>query len=576
MTNIFKYIFTAIYIFNAVSGFSQKNKKSTVDIYDEQDLKSEAFLIDGIKLLNAESAEKAIAYFKKAAEINPNSSGINLMLAKAYLASEDQANATIYAEKAVRADNGNKFCMKFLAEIYQKQRRFKEATDLYEKISEKFPNDIDNYFDLSNLYITQEKYADAIQIYDKIEKTIGLSEEITHQKQLIYLKQNKLEKALEEGDKLIASEPLEETYVIKQAQILISNERNEQALVMLQQAVKKNPELGEAHVLLAEIYRKQNNFAKCREELKLVFENKNLSKDIKLKILGSSLMMLKQESQPEVLDELIQLTEGFIKEVPNEAKAYMFLGDLLMKKGQIATARDRYVEATKFDKSSFELWLAIIELDSKLNQNSQLAKHTEEAVEYFPNQAIFWYHNGVANFLLKNFKEAASGLEEALNLALDNQELAKHVNALLGDTYNELKEYKKSDEAYESVLEQEPGNEIVLNNYSYYLSIRKEKLERALELSTQLIAISANNATYLDTHAWVYYTLKNYEKAREYLEKAIQVGREVSGTIVEHYGDALYQLGQKERALEEWKKAKKLGETSQWIDKKIQTGQLFE
>ncbi len=576
MVNVLKYLLTAVLLFVTSINFAQKNKKAINEVFDEQDLKSEAFLIDGIKLLNAENPEKAIAYFKKAAEIKPNSSGINLMLAKAYLASDDQANATLHAEKAVKGEEGNKFCMKFLAEIYQKQRRFKEAVDLYEKIAEKFPNDIDNYFDLSNLYIAQEKYSEAINIYNKIERTIGLSEEITHQKQLIYLKQNKLEKAIEEGDKLIASEPSDETYVIKQAQILISNERNEQALGLLQQALKKNSDLGEAHVLLAEIYRKQSNFSKCREELKLAFENKNLSKDIKLKILGSSLLMLKQDNQPEVLDELIQLTEGFIKQVPNEAKSLVFLGDLLMKKGEVEQARDRYVEASKIDKASFELWLAIIELDSKLNQTAQLAKHSEEAVEYFPNQAVFWYHNGVANFLLKKFKESASALEEALHLALDNQELAKHVNALLGDTYNELKDYKKSDEAYESVLKIEPNNEIVLNNYSYYLSTRKEKLERALELSTQLIAISPNNSTFLDTHAWVFYTLKNYEKAKEYLEKAILSEAQVSGTIVEHYGDALYQLGQKEKALEEWKKAKKKGETSQWIDKKIQTGQLFE
>jgi predicted negative regulator of RcsB-dependent stress response len=60
------------------------------------------------------------------------------------------------------------------------------------------------------------------------------------------------------------------------------------------------------------------------------------------------------------------------------------------------------------------------------------------------------------------------------------------------------------------------------------------------------------------------------------LEKAIESGKNVSGTIVEHYGDVLYQLGEREKAVEQWKKAKSMGENSQQIDKKIATGQLIE
>ena len=42
-----------------------------------------------------------------------------------------------------------------------------------------------------------------------------------------------------------------------------------------------------------------------------------------------------------------------------------------------------------------------------------------------------------------------------------------------------------------------------------------------------------------------------------------------SATIVEHYADALYKTGQKEKALEQWKRAKALGGASELIDKKI-------
>ena len=70
--------------------------------------------------------------------------------------------------------------------------------------------------------------------------------------------------------------------------------------------------------------------------------------------------------------------------------------------------------------------------------------------------------------------------------------------------------------------------------------------------------------------------MKDYAKAREFLERAIKQTSHVSGTIIEHFGDVLYQLGEKEKALEQWKKAKLMGENSPQIDKKILQGILIE
>ncbi|GAB3508842.1 tetratricopeptide repeat protein [Emticicia fontis] len=559
-----------------VLGIAQKNKKADDGTISEKELQAEAVFTDGMKYFIAETYDKAITHFKKAAEMNPASSGANFMIAKSFLATNDVANATLYTEKAAKLDDDNKFYKKFLGDLYTKQKRYKEAAQIYEKLANRYPTDVDNYLDLSNAYIMQEKYSDAVEVYNKIEKTIGMSEEITHQKQLIYLKQNKLEKAIEEGDKLIASEPTEPEYVVQQAQILISNERYDQALKMLESSLKRNPDFAEAHVLLAEIYRKKGDLDKCSQELQVAFTNKNLSSDVKFKILSSYMLMMKDDKGEKNLDNLIGLTRELIKQAPSEPKAYVVLGDLLMKKGDMIGARDSYVKSTQFDKSIFEVWLAIVEIDSKLNNTDSLAKHSEEAIEYFPNQAFFWYHNGVANFAKKDFEKAISSLEEARNLSLDNKELTKFVNGLLGDAYNEAKQYSKSDDAYEAVLKVDPNDEHVLNNYAYYLSLRKDKLPRALELSSKLAEKNTNNATYLDTHAWVLYTMKDYQKSREVLERAVKQSSGVSGTIVEHYGDVLYQLGEKDKAIEQWKKARQMGENSINIDKKIQSGQLIE
>jgi Tfp pilus assembly protein PilF len=135
-------------------------------------------------------------------------------------------------------------------------------------------------------------------------------------------------------------------------------------------------------------------------------------------------------------------------------------------------------------------------------------------------------------------------------------------------------DYSKSDEAYEAVLKLDPINDYVLNNYSYFLSLRKANLPRAQQLAQKLAERHPTNPTYLDTYAWVLYVSKDYAKARQYLEKAMANPATVSGTIVEHYGDVLYQLGQHDKALEQWKLAKTKGSATPALDKKISTGKL--
>ena len=69
---------------------------------------------------------------------------------------------------------------------------------------------------------------------------------------------------------------------------------------------------------------------------------------------------------------------------------------------------------------------------------------------------------------------------------------------------------------------------------------------------------------------------KKYQKALEWLEKSLDNGGASSATIVEHYGDVLYQLGREEEALKEWNIAKELGSDSEWLDKKIRDKKLYE
>ena len=64
---------------------------------------------------------------------------------------------------------------------------------------------------------------------------------------------------------------------------------------------------------------------------------------------------------------------------------------------------------------------------------------------------------------------------------------------------------------------------------------------------------------------------RQYPEARTWLEKTL-ASAPPDGVVVEHYGDILFELGENDLALEQWKIAKTLGGATEAIDRKIEQG----
>jgi Tfp pilus assembly protein PilF len=124
-------------------------------------------------------------------------------------------------------------------------------------------------------------------------------------------------------------------------------------------------------------------------------------------------------------------------------------------------------------------------------------------------------------------------------------------------------------------LKLDPNNVFVLNNYAYYLSLRKVKLDRAAQMAKLANELAPNQASFEDTYAWVLFQQGKYTDALQWIKKALEHGNS-SGELLEHYGDILFKAGNLEDALEQWKKAKAKGGTTKTIDQKIDQGKYIE
>ena len=86
----------------------------------------------------------------------------------------------------------------------------------------------------------------------------------------------------------------------------------------------------------------------------------------------------------------------------------------------------------------------------------------------------------------------------------------------------------------------------------------------------------AGSASYQDNYAWIFFRESKFADAKIWLEKAMQSGGDKNGTILEHYGDVLFKLGDINQALNYWNQAKATGDHTDLIDKKIADKKLYE
>ena len=538
-------------------------------------VEEESMFTDGMRFSMADEPIRAVEQFEKLLKKYPTNVAAQFVLASSLIKVGKTTEAVAPATKAWEADKTNKYYALLLAELFVKQKRYAEAEDLYEAVLKLSPDNVEYGVELAAVYLFDEKPDKALAAYDRVERETGLNEEITRQKQRIYLKQNKIEKAIAEAERLAASDPGDPDLLLEGAELLIANDRPDQAVSWIDRALALNPDQPQAHIMLADIYRRKGDLPRASQELDKVIANPNVDAAMKAQILASYVGVAGTDANAR--KTALKMAQDLAKTSPNDAKTQVMLADLLMQQGQKREARDAYARAARLDGSAFEVWGALIQLDGDLNLLDSLLTDSQKALDLFPTQGLFWYSNGSAHLAKKHYQEAADALEESRKLSASNAELTNFINAQLGDAYNALGNHAESDDAYTRVLKQDPRNDHVLNNYSYFLSLRKEKLPEALKMAERLVERNPANATFLDTYAWVLYVTKDYAKARQYLEKAIAAeAGTVSGTIIEHYGDVLFQLGERDKAIDEWKKAKAKGDASTDIDKKIATGKINE
>lgn len=516
---------------------------------------------------------QALALFNKCLLIDRNS-GATMYEMAALLEGQDKTSEAIaLLENAVKVEIENQWYKLFLAQLYEKENNFNEAIKIYKELLKKSPDRLDYRLELANAFLLAGKAEEAIKIYDKIEAETGISEEISFQKEKLYIKLNELEKAAGELNKLIKAFPGETKYFGMLAELYQANGKDEKAFEIYSKILETDPNNPYINLSLAEYYQSKGEKEKSFNHLKKAFENPELEIDNKIRIMLSFYGI--SENNEDLKSQAYELCGLLVKTHPSDAKSHSMYGDFLSRDKKLVEARESFRKAIALENDKYPIWNQLFIIESELNDYTSMQKESDEALELFPAQPMVYLFSGLSNMQLNKFEKSIANLNSGLALIADNKPLKIQFHTTLGDVHFKNKNNSESDKNFETALQLDPLNTYVLNNYSYYLSLRGDSLEKAAKLSELSNNLDRNNASFQDTYGWILYKQKKFDLAKEWIEKAITSGG-ASGAIFEHYGDILFQLNMFEKAMEYWIKAKSIGGVSEFIDKKISDKKLYE
>lgn len=573
----------AISILSPASSYAQRKKKPEDSPQGLRLREAEFYFTEGEKFFILEDYAKALLYYQRALEINPENATVHYKIADVLARSnkqDDLLKASLSIETAIKLHKSNKYFYLLAASIYNSLARFDKAAEAYETMIKEVKGTDDYLYELAAVYQYANRPGDAIKTYTRAENIFGVNETSSLQKIRLYLEDGSIKEALAEGDKLMNAFPDEERFVMSFTELLSQKGLRDQAIQHLEKFTAANPTAGNAKMLLAGFYRDTQQEQKARPLLTALFNDASVDVSSKVIILGAynaELHQLKTKnlSDPDKEAFAISLYEKLVASNPENNNVHIVGGDLYLSTGRNREAQKAYLKAVEQGEVSFEVWENLLYLETQLEQWDNVIKHAETALEIFPNQSMIHYFNGYALMRKRQYPEAIASFEQAKKLAASNQQLVSEINGMLGDSYNATKDYVKSDKAYEDALAVNPDNATLLNNYSYYLALRKENLEKAEKMSATLVKNNPDNPTFLDTHAWVLYVRQKYKEARKFIERAISTGK-ANASHFEHYGDILYQLGDVDNAVIQWEKARGMNAKSEILNKKIANRKIYE
>ena len=488
--------------------------------------------------------------------LNPEAAEAWYFLAQYYGSMKQQDKMLDCLVKAYELSPSNATYTETLAQAYVSIQRYDEAIGVFEQLVEREPDRDDVLGMLFELYNRSDQLDKAVDALERIEALDGKNERLTMAKSELFTRQGNKKAAIAEMKSLADQYPNDLNYRVMYGDALLQNDQKQQALAVYQEVLKEEPQNVPALLSMVGYYAAEGDTEKADEMNERLLLNEDVETDTRLEIMRREVMNdLQSQGDSTRILRLFHKVLSMPDPEPDMAlmcATYMKLRE--MPKDSINSMYELVLNMVP-DNAYARLQLVADAWDREdLDRVVELCK---AARQYNPDDMAFYYYQGFAYYRQDDIDHALDAFQNGVSVITSesNPDLASDFYEVMGELLYKKGKVREAFAAYDSCLVWKADRINCLNNYAYYLSELDEQLEKAEQMSFKTIKAEPENATYLDTYAWILFKQGRYAEAKIYIDQTLQYDPDASAVLLEHAGDIYAKCGEMAQAVSYWEQS---------------------
>ena len=477
-----------------------------------------------------------------------------------------ELQALDYARRAFAADTTNKWYVQSYASHLISTRKYSQAIPIYRRMMRLAPKDVEPYHALAVLYGYTGMPYTAITILDSAEIRTGYNVYLGEMKLQLLLDTRQHERAINEGKKGVMEQPYSVRAHINLAEAYERGGRDSMARITLEEALKIESSNIETLTALSMYHERRGDYTSMLNYEEQIMLNDNVPLSYRLDRIET--LTSDRAFYGKNYIKLGSIIQRLAIAYPNNRKVIDCYANHMIALGELEEAYNYLSRHLMDEETTPQHYIDIFQLGSYLGEDEMVKVWLGHAIERYPtNIDIITY---TAFYILERseYKDAITIFELGLDVS-DNDADRSKMCGYIGDIYHEMGKDNKAFKYYRKALKYDSDNAMVLNNYAYFLSLLDKELDKALSMSTRAIELEPNNATYVDTHAWVLHRLGRNDEAKSVMSTALSLSAQRDASLLAHYGDILWALGETFMADTYWKKAVAQGYDAEAMEQHI-------
>ena len=450
------------------------------------------------------------------------------------------AKTTQTSEKTEKFDVG---MQRTLAQQYVQQNEVKKAVEIYEKLAEVMPEDLESRAQLANLYSRQNKHDNAVDTWNAL---LDVDPENTkYQDGLVdaYQAADKTPEALELAQQYIEADTENGVHYARLAKLYAAEDRVDDAIEAYKETVERNPGDGKVYRQLGQLYLRKDDLDAAEKAFEDAIQY--TGQEWERRSIERQLMTVYKRQGK--LDEMLKQAEAAgtitLEMQRNRAQDYRNAGEFQKAIGAYKKALDMTTQSYERGNITNELLKLYVQIGNNdlaigLYENqSQTSPMGSVSISSSSSGFKIMSGGDQARETLINAYKNQGKLEELETIFKNKLETDAQNPAVLemvAEIYRNARQHEKAAEAYQALSKAKPSN---LNSF-FYAAAALQKVNQP-DLAKEMIrqgetAVSTNPRAQFDifllmTLASICTEGELYESAVKFAEDAVTASSRMGG-----------------------------------------------